>query len=98
MSNINGWFSNIRRRCGWNTMCTKWTQGNRLEMRDLMLGCFTGEVRDEVLVREIKDVIDYITGKTKGRIGSWLTEVSLVEVVVRDRKADVKSATQDCWR
>ena len=78
LSNINGWFSNIRRRCGWNTLCTKWAEGDRLRMRELMIRCFMGQVTDEGLIKEVVDVIDYVLGKTRGTVGSWLTEVSKI--------------------
>jgi hypothetical protein len=75
MSNINGWFGNMRRRCGWNAMCSKWTKGNRTGMRELMRRCFVGEETNEELIKEISDVIDYVMGRAKGKVGSWLTEV-----------------------
>jgi hypothetical protein len=76
MSNINGWFGNMRRRCGWNAICSKWTKGNRTGMRELMRRCFVGEETNEELIKEISDVIDYVMGRAKGKVGSWLTEVS----------------------
>lgn len=63
-------------------MCSKWMKGNRTGMRELMRRCFVGEETNEELIKEISDVIDYVMGRAKGKVGSWLTEVS------RDRDHD----------
>jgi hypothetical protein len=45
-------------------------------MRELMRRCFVGEETNEELIKEISDVVDYVMGRAKGKVGSWLTEVS----------------------
>jgi hypothetical protein len=42
----------------------------------LMRRCFVGEETNEELIKEISDVIGYVMGRAKGKVGSWLTEVS----------------------
>lgn len=85
MSNINGWFSNMRRRSGWNEFCRRHAGGDRAATSHLLKACFKGEEDDEVLIKEIVAMIDYIMGgRAKGDVGSWLTKVSFrVSFVIR---------------
>jgi len=77
MSNINGWFSNMRRRSGWNEFCRRHAYGDRAATSHLLRACFEGEVESEALIKEIVAMIDYIMGgRAKGDVGSWLTKVS----------------------
>jgi hypothetical protein len=98
MSNINGWFSNMRRRSGWNEFCRRHAGGDRSATSHLLRACFKGEEKNEVLVKEIVAMIDYIMGgRAKGDVGSWLTKVTFRVSFVLGMIADQDIVRLDRW-
>jgi hypothetical protein len=80
MSNINGWFSNMRRRSGWNTHLQELAGGDRVAYKQIIQACFNGSQENKAIKRKIEDVIDYAIGRARGEVGEWLTDVSFVDV------------------
>jgi hypothetical protein len=77
MSNINGWFSNMRRRSGWNMHLQGLANGDRKLYKRIIQECFAGMEQNGDIRQKIEDMVDYTLGRARGEVGEWLTDVSL---------------------
>lgn len=76
LSNINGWFSNMRRRCGWNALLADMAGGDKATLRGIIKDCLTGKQSSMEVKKRVGDMIDYILGRARGEVGEWLLQVS----------------------